>query len=91
MVWTSAPHTDLTEVQPGLHEGPPTSGAGAVPELSLDLLSVGPVPLTGPPCVASVGRMHLVLQCLDVRRVRGGVGWLGGVLVVALLRGEGEG
>lgn len=49
-------------------------------KLSLDLLSVGPVPLTGPPCVASVGRMHLVLQCLDVRRVRGGVGWLGGVL-----------
>jgi hypothetical protein len=54
MDWIWAPCIYVTDTQLGLHVDPPTTEAGAVPE-SVACLPVDPVPLTGPPCLASVG------------------------------------
>jgi hypothetical protein len=44
--------THVADAQLGLHVGPPKSGAGTVPDC---FLSVDPVLLIGPPCLASSG------------------------------------
>jgi len=48
----SPPHTDVADVQFGLHADPPTTEVGAVPDCCL---LVDPGPLIGLPCLASVG------------------------------------
>ena len=46
-------HRYVANVQLGLHTGPPTAGAGAVPH-SVTCLCVDPLPLAGLPCLSSV-------------------------------------